>query len=79
MAPRSARLASGGRRGLDGDLTKRISPTDDADLNGDARPSPSIKQRGSVMWAIINILYRRYCRARLVEVRKFELRNGAMS
>jgi hypothetical protein len=31
------------------------------------------------MWAIINILYRQYCRARLTEMRKFELQNGAMS
>jgi hypothetical protein len=31
------------------------------------------------MCAIINILYRHYCRARMVEMRKFELQNGAVS
>jgi hypothetical protein len=30
------------------------------------------------MWAIVNILYRQDCRARLVEMLKFELQNGAM-
>jgi len=28
---------------------------------------------GRIMWNIINILYREYCRARLVEMRQFEL------
>jgi hypothetical protein len=31
------------------------------------------QQRGSIMWAILNILYREYCRARLVEMRKLQL------
>jgi hypothetical protein len=32
-----------------------------------------IKQWGSVMWAILNIFYRKYCLARLQEMRRFEL------
>jgi hypothetical protein len=39
----------------------------------------SDQQRGSIMWAIFNIMYREYCRARLVEIRKFTLQNGALS
>jgi hypothetical protein len=31
------------------------------------------QQRGSVMWSLINALYREYCRARLAEMRRFEL------
>jgi hypothetical protein len=30
------------------------------------------QQRGSVMWAFINMLYREYCRASLAAIRKFE-------
>jgi hypothetical protein len=33
----------------------------------------SSKQRGAVMWNIINILYREYCLARLNEMRQYEL------
>jgi len=33
----------------------------------------AIEQRGAIMWDIINILYREYCLARLIEMRQFEL------
>lgn len=33
----------------------------------------SAKQRGAVMWNIINNLYREYCLARLNEMRQYEL------
>lgn len=33
----------------------------------------SAKQRGAVMWNIINLLYREYCLARLNEMRQYEL------
>jgi hypothetical protein len=29
----------------------------------------------SVMWRIFNLLYRKYCHARLQEIRRFELRH----
>jgi len=32
-----------------------------------------IKQRGSIMWTIISFLYRQYCLARLVEMRRYRL------
>jgi hypothetical protein len=32
-----------------------------------------IKQWGSIMWALISFLYRKYCRARLIEMRKYDL------
>jgi hypothetical protein len=32
-----------------------------------------IQQWSSIMWALISILYRSYCLARLVEMRRFEL------
>jgi hypothetical protein len=32
-----------------------------------------IKQRGSIMWTLISILYRAYCRQRLLEIRKYHL------
>jgi len=35
--------------------------------------SSQIERRGAIMWAIINILYREYCLARLTEMRQFEL------
>jgi hypothetical protein len=31
------------------------------------------QQWSSIMWALISILYREYCRARLAEMRRFEL------
>jgi hypothetical protein len=36
-----------------------------------------IKQRGTIMWALISLLYREYCRARLTEMRKFRLATTA--
>jgi len=63
--------------GLGGELTKPFSPTDEAGLKQRCGMiAASIRERGSVMWAMINSLYRRYFRARLVEMPK--LRNGAM-
>jgi hypothetical protein len=32
---------------------------------------PPIKQRGAIMWTLISLLYREYCRARLAEIRKY--------
>lgn len=32
-----------------------------------------IKQRGTIMWGFISLIYRHYCRARLAEMRKFRL------
>jgi hypothetical protein len=36
------------------------------------------QQRGSIMWAIFNMLYRQYCRACLAEFRKYHLHTGAV-
>jgi hypothetical protein len=36
-----------------------------------------IKQWSSIMWAIITLMYRSYCRARLLEMRKYHLANHA--
>jgi hypothetical protein len=60
-------------------LTKPFSGShEDARKQARGILSPD-QQWGSIMWAIINILYRQYCRARLVEIRKFELEHGMMS
>ena len=32
-----------------------------------------IKQRGSVMWTVLSLIYRQYCWARLMEMRKSHL------
>jgi hypothetical protein len=32
-----------------------------------------IKRRGAVMWTLISLIYREYCRERLAEIRKFRL------
>jgi len=31
------------------------------------------RTKGSIMWTLISILYRAYCRARLLEIRKYHL------
>jgi hypothetical protein len=33
----------------------------------------TIKQRGAIMWSLISLMYREYCRARLLEMRRFRL------
>jgi hypothetical protein len=38
---------------------------------------PSIKQRGAIMWKLLSVLYREYCRARLAEIRKYNLAKTA--
>jgi hypothetical protein len=39
------------------------------------KPTPdikrSIKQRGAIMWKLLSLLYREYCRVRLAEIRKY--------
>jgi len=37
----------------------------------------TIKQRGAIMWALIGLFYRGYCRARLIEMRRFRLATAA--
>jgi hypothetical protein len=32
-----------------------------------------VKQRGSIMFELLNLLYRAYCRARLLEMRRHHL------
>jgi hypothetical protein len=32
---------------------------------------PSNQTMGAIMWAFISLIYRGYCRARLVEMRRF--------
>jgi hypothetical protein len=29
--------------------------------------------RGSIMWTLLSLIYREYCRARLLEMRKYHL------
>jgi hypothetical protein len=38
---------------------------------------PSIKQRGVIMWKLLSLLYREFCRARLAEIRKYNLAKTA--
>jgi hypothetical protein len=38
-----------------------------------AASAPLVKQRGSIMFALLNLLYRAYCRARLLEMRRQHL------
>jgi len=34
---------------------------------------PAGRTKGSIMWTLISILYRAYCRARLLEMRRYHL------
>ena len=38
-----------------------------------------LQRGGAIMWAIINVLYREYCLARMSEMRQFELRRDGRS
>src|SRR6266516_1354314 len=42
------------------------------------RIQPVIRQRGTVMWALISLFYREYCRARLAEMRKYRRANTSL-
>jgi hypothetical protein len=45
------------------------------------KPTPdikrSIKQRGAILWKLLSLLYREYCRVRLAEIRKYNLAKTA--
>jgi hypothetical protein len=40
------------------------------ETNRQAASSPLVKREGSIMWAIISSIYRAYCYARLLEMRR---------
>jgi hypothetical protein len=45
--------------------------------NGGLILKPSIKQRGAIMWMLLSVLYRQYCRARVAEIRKCNFARSA--
>jgi hypothetical protein len=52
---------------------KPFSRSDEAAVKHINASMPRDKQWGAAMWNIFNILYRKYCLARLNEMRRFEL------